>query len=109
MLLVICFIVTQKLSEWCIIAIKLKDNFVSTGHREISDTVPDIQRACNEYQFDDEMESTDGVFATLTKKRSKARRAINTLTYDDVFWASKIENPLVRKTLLAAAYYSLTS
>lgn len=67
------------------------------GHRDVSDTIPDIMRASPEYQFDDEMESAISVFATLTKRDAKARRALSTLTYEDVYWASKIENPLVRR------------
>ncbi len=61
----------------------------------MSDTVPDVMRACNEYQFDDEMESAIRVFATLTKRDAKERRGLNSLTYEDVYWASKIENPMV--------------
>lgn len=61
----------------------------------MSDTIPEIMRASSEYQFDDEMESAISVFAALTKKDAKVRRALNTLTYEDVYWASKIENPLV--------------
>jgi hypothetical protein len=53
-------------------------------------------RACSEYQFDDEMESAISMFATQTKKDAKVRRALNSLTYEDVYWASKIENPLVK-------------
>lgn len=68
----------------------------SKGHREVSDTIPDIMRACTEYQFDDEMESALSVYATQTKRDAKVRRALNSLTYEDVYWASKIENPLVR-------------
>ena len=68
----------------------------SIGHRELSDKVPDLMRAYTEYQFDDEMESAISVFATLTKRDAKVRRALNSLTYEDVYWASKIENPLVR-------------
>ncbi len=56
-------------------------------------------RAASEYQFDDEMESAISVFATQTKRDAKARRALNTLTYEDVYWASKIENPMVRLVL----------
>ena len=59
--------------------------------------VPSIMRAASEYQFDDEMESAISVFATLTKRDAKVRRALNTLTYEDVYWASKIENPMVKK------------
>ena len=54
-------------------------------------------RPCSEYQFDDEMESAISVFATQTKRDAKVRRALNSLTYEDVYWASKIENPLVRR------------
>lgn len=71
---------------------------VSTGHREVGDTIPDIMRACSEYQFDDEMESAISVFATQTKRDAKVRRTLNSLTYEDVYWASKIENPLVSRT-----------
>lgn len=53
----------------------------------------------NGYQFDEELEAAISDFATQTKLDAKIRRAINTLTYDDVYWASKIENPLVSKTL----------
>ena len=53
-------------------------------------------RGCAEYQFDDEMESAISVFATQTKRDAKVRRALTSLTYEDVYWASKIENPLVR-------------
>ena len=66
-----------------------------SGHREVGDTIPDIMRASSEYQFDDEMESAISNYATLTKKDAKVRRALNSLTYEDVYWASKIENPLV--------------
>lgn len=65
----------------------------------MSDTVPGTMRACTEYQFDDEMESAISVFATQTKRDAKGRRALNTLTYEDIYWASKIENPLVRNSL----------
>ena len=65
------------------------------GHRELSDTIPDIMRAATEYQFDDEMESAISVFATQTKRDAKVRPTLSSLTYEDVYWASKIENPLV--------------
>lgn len=74
-------------------------NFLVSGHRELSDSVADITRTASEYQFDDEMESALSVFATLTKRDAKVRRALNTLTYEDVYWASKIENPMVPKLL----------
>ena len=63
----------------------------------MSDTVPGTMRAFTEYQFDDEMESAISVFATQTKRDAKGRRALNSLTYEDIYWASKIENPLVMR------------
>lgn len=35
--------------------------------------------------------------AARTKKDAEYRRPLNNLTYEQVYWASKIENPLVRK------------
>ena len=65
------------------------------GHRDLSDSVPDIARTCSGYQFDEELESAISDFAAQTKIDAKERRALNSLTYEDVYWASKIENPLV--------------
>lgn len=65
-------------------------------------------RACSEYQFDDEIESAISVFATQTKKDAKVRRALNSLTYEDVYWASKIENPLVRNSIIILCSVVLT-
>ena len=69
--------------------------YLFTGHRELGDSVPDMARFSIGYQFDDELESAISDFATQTKMDAKVRRALNNLTYDDVYWASKIENPLV--------------
>lgn len=65
-------------------------------------------RACSEYHFDDEMESAISVFATQTKRDAKVRRALNNLTYEDIYWASKIENPLVKKLVEVAMTASLS-
>ena len=43
-----------------------------------------------------ELESAISDFAAQTKIDAKDRRALTSLTYEDVYWASKIENPLVR-------------
>ena len=42
-----------------------------------------------------EIESSFSVFASPSLDDSQARRALKNLTYEDVYWASKIENPLV--------------
>ena len=42
-----------------------------------------------------ELESAISDFAAQTKIDAKDRRALTSLTYEDVYWASKIENPLV--------------
>lgn len=99
---------------------------VPAGHRDLSDSVPQVVRALNEYQFDEvtnlfclstgvsppcsrshayspsfflppqqDLESAISDFAAQTKIDAKDRRALTSLTYEDVYWASKIENPLV--------------
>ena len=42
-----------------------------------------------------ELESAISDFAAQTKKDAKERRALTSLTYEDIYWAGKIENPLV--------------
>ena len=42
-----------------------------------------------------DLESAISDFAAQTKIDAKDRRALTSLTYEDVYWASKIENPLV--------------
>ncbi len=62
----------------------------------MADSIPAMMRMATEYQFDDEgMESAISDFATQTKRDAKQRRALTALTFADVYWISKIENPLV--------------
>ena len=65
----------------------------------MADTIPAIMRASTEYQFDDDMELAIHDFAIQTRQEAKQRRALSALTFDDVYWASKIENPLVIRSL----------
>jgi len=55
-----------------------------------------MMRTGSEYQFDEGMVSAISDFATQTRRDAKQRRALSTLTFADVYWISKIENPLVR-------------
>lgn len=63
------------------------------GHRELSDTVIDMSRGFHEFQFDEDLESAISGFTAEVRKDPKERTFKN-LTYEDVYWASKIENPL---------------
>ena len=65
------------------------------GHREVGDTIPEVLRVGTGYQFDDDMESAISIYATETKRDAKVRLALTNLTFADVYWISKIENPLV--------------
>ena len=66
------------------------------GHRDLSDAVPDISRAYLEFQFSEELESAISDFAPRTVRGAKDHKILSTLTYEKVFWAGKIENPMVR-------------
>ena len=65
------------------------------GHRELSDAVPDISRMYNEFQFSEELELAISEFAPQAVKDVKDRKTLSDLTYEKVFWAGKIENPMV--------------
>lgn len=60
------------------------------------------------YLFDEELESAISVFVAQTKMDAKVRRDLSHLTYDDVYWASKIENPLVNKLYASSCYVPLS-
>ncbi len=75
-----------------------------TGHRDLSDSCPDLGIISTGYQFDEELEAAISDFATQTKMDAKIRRALTSLTYEDVYWASKIENPLVRMDYVLLLY-----
>ena len=49
----------------------------------------------NEFQFSEEMELAISEFAPQVVKDVKDRKALSDLTYEKVFWAGKIENPMV--------------
>jgi hypothetical protein len=50
----------------------------------------------NEFQFSEELELAISEFAPqATVKDVKDRKALTDLTYEKVFWAGKIENPMV--------------
>ena len=68
---------------------------VLSGHRELSCAVPDISRAYPEFQFNEELESAISEFAPQTMREVKDRKLLSNLTYEKVFWAGKIENPMV--------------
>lgn len=72
------------------------------NHTDLSGAVPDISRASQEYQFDEELESSFSDFASPSLEDSQERRALKHLTYEDVYWASKIENPLLSEEERAA-------
>lgn len=67
------------------------------GHRELSDAVPDISRMYNEFQFSEELELAISEFAPQTERD---RKTLSDLTYEKVFWADKIENPMVTACIL---------
>jgi hypothetical protein len=64
------------------------------GHRELSDIVVDMSSGFHEFQFDEELESAISRFTAEGRKDPK-EKTFNNLTYEDVYWASKITNPLV--------------
>ena len=66
------------------------------GHRELSDAVPDISRMFMEFQFSEELESAISEFAPQTMREAKDQKILSNLTYEKVFWAGKIENPMVK-------------
>ncbi|CAI7995570.1 hypothetical protein GBAR_LOCUS1716 [Geodia barretti] len=49
----------------------------------------------HEFQFDEELETAISGFTDEGRKDPKDK-AFTNLTYEDVYWASKIANPLVR-------------
>ncbi|CAI7995568.1 Talin-2 [Geodia barretti] len=63
------------------------------GHRELSDTVVDMSSGFHEFQFDEELETAISGFTDEGRKDPKDK-AFTNLTYEDVYWASKIANPL---------------
>ena len=84
-----------------------------TGHRELQLAVPDTC-PCQEYQFDEvtmfnqmnplmlqcnvyqHVESTISEHSSVTPRHAEGATGIlNGLTYEEVFWARKIDNPLV--------------
>ena len=74
----------------------IKSLFYNLGHRGLSDAVPDISRMYNEFQFSEELELAIGEFAPQAAvKDVKDRKTLSDLTYEKVFWAGKIENPMV--------------
>lgn len=67
------------------------------GHRELQMAVPDI---CQEYQFDESVESTiseHNTTSTTTTPRHTSGSAtiLNGLTYEEVYWARKMDNLLL--------------
>ena len=51
--------------------------------------------------YTQDLELAISKFAAQTKLDPKGRRALTSLTYEDVYWAGKIENPLVLSIFLA--------
>ncbi|KAL5477255.1 hypothetical protein EMCRGX_G024024 [Ephydatia muelleri] len=61
------------------------------GHRELQVAVPDT---CQEYQFDESVESTISEHNAAPRHTAGPAGILNGLTYEEVFWARKIDNPL---------------
>ena len=70
-------------------------SYITIGHRELSDAVPDISRMYNEFQFSEELELAISEFAPQAVRDVKDQKILSALTYEKVFWAGKIENPMV--------------
>ena len=54
----------------------------------------------NEFQFSEELEVAISEFAPQVVRDVKDRKSLTDLTYEKVFWAGKIENPMVSTYLL---------
>ena len=63
----------------------------------MSCVVSHISRAYLEFQFSEELESAIREFAPQATRDVKDRKLLSNLTYEKVFWAGKIDNPMVIK------------
>lgn len=48
------------------------------------------------FQFSEELETAISEFAPQVMREVKDQKILSHLTYEKVFWAGKIENPMVR-------------
>ena len=62
---------------------------------------------CNEFQFSEELELAINEFAPQAVKDVKDRKTLSDLTYEKVFWAGKIENPMVSISVYIDVWVSM--